>query len=76
MKKPEGLYAWSVTVGEKGQIVIPKQARDLFNIKPGDHLVVLADIKKGLAIPPKSLVTQFAAQIFAEDDRQSDAKEE
>ena len=42
----------------------------------GDHLVVLADIKKGLAIPPKSLVTQFAAQIFAEDDRQSDAKEE
>lgn len=47
MKKPKGKYAWTVTVGEKGQIVIPKQARDIFDIKPGDNLVILGDEKKG-----------------------------
>ncbi len=64
MKKPKGKYAWTVTVGEKGQIVIPKQARDVFDIKPGDTLVVLGDEAKGLAIPPKSMFAQFAAAIF------------
>ena len=37
---PEGKYLWTATVGEKGQIVIPKQARDLFQIKPGDTLLI------------------------------------
>ncbi len=37
-------------VGEKGQIVIPKDARDMFDIKPGDSVVVLCDKKKGIAI--------------------------
>ena len=37
-------------VGEKGQIVIPKEARDMFNIKPGDTIVVLCDKKKGMAL--------------------------
>ena len=37
-------------VGEKGQIVIPKEARDMFGIKPGDTVVVLCDKKKGMAI--------------------------
>lgn len=37
-------------VGEKGQIVIPKQARDMFNIEPGDNVIVLCDKKKGMAI--------------------------
>ena len=36
MKHPEGKYAWTVKVGEKGQFVIPKEARDVFNINPGD----------------------------------------
>lgn len=64
MKKPKGKYAWTVTVGEKGQIVIPKQARDVFGIKPGDTLVILGDESKGLAIPPKSMFAQFAAAVF------------
>ena len=64
MKKPKGKYAWTATVGEKGQIVIPKQARDIFDIKPGDTLVLLGDEKKGIAIPPKSAFYQFAAAIF------------
>lgn len=64
MKRPKGKYAWTVTVGEKGQIVIPKQAREVFEIKPGDTLIILGDENKGLAIPPKSKFTQFAAAIF------------
>ncbi len=37
-------------VGEKGQIVIPKEARVMFDIKPGDSVVILCDKKKGMAI--------------------------
>lgn len=65
MKKPKGKYAWTVTVGEKGQIVIPKQARDIFGIAPGDSLILLGDEARGLAIPPKSAFAQLAAAIFA-----------
>lgn len=64
MQKPRGKYAWTVTVGEKGQIVIPKQAREVFGIQPGDTLVILGDESRGLAIPPKSAFAQFAAAVF------------
>ena len=37
-------------VGEKGQIVIPKEARDMFDIKPGDSVIVLCDKEKGMAV--------------------------
>ena len=37
-------------VGEKGQIVIPKEAREMFDIKPGDNVVLLCDKKKGMAL--------------------------
>ncbi len=37
-------------VGEKGQIVIPKEARDMFDIRSGDSVVVLCDKKRGMAI--------------------------
>ena len=59
-----GKYAWTATVGEKGQIVIPKQARDLFGIQPGDVLVLLGDQEKGIAIPPKSSFAELMARIF------------
>ncbi len=64
MNHPEGKYAWTVTVGEKGQIVIPKKARDIFNIKPGDTLMILADEKQGIAIPPKSLFASMMTTVF------------
>ncbi len=66
-KKPKGKYAWTVTVGEKGQIVIPKQAREVFEINPGDTLVVLGDVKRGLAIPPKCMFADFAHAVFEAD---------
>ena len=37
-------------VGEKGQIVMPKEAREMFDINPGDSVVVLCDKKRGMAI--------------------------
>ena len=50
MKGPKGKFAWTVKVGEKGQIVIPKQAREVFEIEPGDTLLLLGDVRRGLAI--------------------------
>lgn len=48
---PRGKHLFgTVTVGERGQIVIPKLARDLFAINPGDALLVLGDEDQGLAI--------------------------
>lgn len=64
MKKPEGKFAWTATVGEKGQIVIPKQAREIFDIHPGDTLVILGDVDRGLAIPPKGMFARFASAVF------------
>ena len=66
MKAPKGKYAWTVKVGEKGQFVIPKEARDIFGIQPGDTLILLGDEKRGIAIPPKSAFAQYAATIFAD----------
>ena len=37
-------------VGEKGQIVIPKEAREMFDIKSGDSIIVLCDKQKGIAL--------------------------
>ncbi len=66
MNALKGKYAWTVTVGEKGQIVIPKQARDIFQIHPGDTLILLADEKRGIAIPPKESFAELTAKIFAD----------
>lgn len=68
MKAPEGKYAWTATVGEKGQIVIPKQARELFEIKPGDTLLLLGDIERGIAIPPKGTLAALMETIMEEGD--------
>lgn len=64
MEKKEGKHAWTVTVGTKGQIVIPKEARDIFGIKPGDTLLILGDDKQGMAIPPKKMFASYFEQIF------------
>jgi AbrB family looped-hinge helix DNA binding protein len=66
-KRPEGKFAWSVTVGEKGQIVIPKQAREVFGIQPGDSLILLGDVKRGIAIPPKGSIAEMFSKIYEEE---------
>ena len=66
MLELDGKYIFgSAKVGEKGQIVIPKDARDTFGIKPGDSVMVVGDAKSGLAlITDKTLAAMFSG-IFS-----------
>jgi AbrB family looped-hinge helix DNA binding protein len=61
--KGKFLYG-TVTVGERGQIVLPIEARKHFNIKPGDKLLVAGDLKKGLAIMKASIMKGLALKIL------------
>lgn len=72
MRRPKGKYAWNVTVGAKGQIVIPKEAREIFGIAPGDTLLLLGDRTKGIAIPPKSTFTQLGALVFGAEETEAE----
>ena len=73
--KARGKYAWTVKVGEKGQFVIPKEAREVFGIEPGDTLILLGDVKRGLAIPPKGLFQQLAGHVFADAENAGETEE-
>ncbi len=60
----EDKYMGSVKVGPKGQIVIPKEIREMFEINSGDTLVILADSKKGIAIERMSFFNKIADEIL------------
>ena len=62
----EEKYAWMVKIGEKGQFVIPKEARELFELRPGDEILVLGDKEKGIAILPKEKQQEYIKRIFNE----------
>ena len=57
-------FIWTAKVGDKGQIVIPKEARDVFDIKPGDSLILFGDIKRGIAIAKYDNYVKFVDEIF------------
>lgn len=57
-------FLWTAKVGEKGQIVIPKEAREVFDIKTGDTLLLLGDKEKGIAIAKYEDYMKFAKAIF------------
>jgi len=59
-----GKYMSSVKVGPKGQIVIPKEAREMFGINPGDTLLLLADINRGIAVQRLDYFNKIADEIF------------
>jgi len=54
----------SVKVGERGQIVIPKEAREIFGIEPGDILLVLGDVERGIALVKADALKDFAKKIL------------
>ena len=54
----------TVKLGERGQIVIPKEARDVFDMKPGDNLVLVGDEEKGIAIVKADIVKDLALKIL------------
>ena len=66
MEIPNGKYAWMVKIGEKGQFVIPKEARELFDLQPGDEILVLGDEARGVAILPKDQQKEYIGRIFSE----------
>lgn len=57
-------YIGVCKVGEKGQIVIPKEARSMFDISPGDSVVVLCDKSKGMALVKVDAIEGFTDEIF------------
>lgn len=67
---PKGKHFFgSVTVGERGQIVIPQEARKLFNICPGDKLVILGDEERGLAIVHQRDIINFVSELGVPKNR-------
>ena len=57
-------YVGICKVGEKGQIVIPKEARDMFQIKAGDSVVVLCDKAKGIALLKSDFIEDLASNTL------------
>ena len=51
-------------VGDRGQIVIPKEARELFGIKPGDTLLILGESETGLIVSRPEILHDLANQIL------------
>ena len=57
-------YVGIAKVGEKGQIVIPAEARKMFDINPGDSIIVLCDKSKGIALVKSEVVEDLTDNIF------------
>lgn len=62
---PEGKFLATVKIGSKGQIVIPKEARELFGLKAGDSLVLMADKTQGIALQPYDYIETFFQAVNA-----------
>ena len=57
-------YVGICRVGERGQIVIPKEVRDLFDIKPGDSIIVLCDKEKGIALVKSDIIEDLTDKVL------------
>lgn len=69
---PNGKHIFGTAkVGEKGQIVIPKEARNLFGINPGDTLLILGDEKTGIIVTKPDVMSEVAMKVFKDIDKQS-----
>ena len=61
-------YMGTAKVGPKGQIVIPKDVRDMFDISPGDSVVILADSNRGIAISKMSFFSKLADAVLGKGE--------
>lgn len=62
-------YIGICKVGEKGQIVIPKEAREMFSINPGDSVIVLCDKSKGIALIKADAIEDMADKVFPKGEK-------
>ena len=60
---PEGKYLATVKIGPKGQIVIPKEVRDMFALNAGDALLLMVDKDQGIALQPFSYAESFFSAV-------------
>ena len=67
-KKDDRYYMSSVKLGPKGQIVIPKEARAMFGLEPGDQMVLLADRKKGIALQTTDKLNPMLRRVVEETE--------
>jgi AbrB family looped-hinge helix DNA binding protein len=66
MQENDGKYIFGVVkVGEKGQIVIPRDARKVYDIKPGDALLLLGD-QKGMALVKTEIFQSVVDQVMGD----------
>jgi len=65
MKNEQGKFIWTAKLTSKGQIVLPKQAREVFNLQEGDTLILFGDVERGIAIAKYDDYLNFAEAIFA-----------
>jgi AbrB family looped-hinge helix DNA binding protein len=65
MKKDKQLHMSSVKIGPKGQIVIPKEVRDMFGVGPGDSMVLLADSTRGITLQTYDALDPMLKEIFS-----------
>ena len=73
--RPKGYHIFGTAkVGEKGQIVIPKEARTLFRVEPGDTLLILGDEKTGIIVTKPDVIRDAATQVF-ENLKKNEARE-
>ena len=70
--KPNGKFVWTVKVSDKGQISIPKQAREVFNINTGDTLIMFGDVERGIAISKYDDFLNLANTVFKAKDEEND----
>ena len=63
-KKRQQRVFGTAKVGDRGQIVIPKEARDYFGIEPGDTLLILGKSETGLIVTKPDTLNDLANQIF------------
>ena len=70
---PIGKHLWgTVTIGSKGQIVIPKNARDTFDMKEGDRLVVLGDESQGIALIKSEIFEKQMQEMLERSQRSAE----
>lgn len=70
---PKGKHVFGlVKVGERGQIVIPKKAREIFQINSGDYLIVLGDEAQGIALAKHDRLMNFVESIFQAEECKED----
>lgn len=74
---PKGNHIFgTVKVSEKGQIVIPKEAREIFGIAPGDTLLVLGNDDKGIILSRPEVISNVARSILDENNEDKNGKKE